>query len=53
LKTLLESGVPTVRNKLSGHGAGLKKKIPRYIVEYAINMTASTILFLVQAEENL
>ncbi|ENX04555.1 STM4504/CBY_0614 family protein [Acinetobacter modestus] len=54
LKTLLESGVPTVRNKLSGHGAGAEeKKIPRYIVEYAINMTASTILFLVQAEENL
>lgn len=54
LKTLLESGVPTVRNKLSGHGAGAEEKeIPRYIVEYAINMTASIILFLVQAEENL
>ncbi|NNP73021.1 hypothetical protein A7P53_10615 [Acinetobacter defluvii] len=54
LRTLLESGVPTARNKLSGHGAGSEEKeIPRYIVEYAINMTASTILFLVQAEENL
>lgn len=54
LKTLLESGVPTARNKLSGHGAGAEEKeIPRYIVEYAINMTASTILFLVEAEENL
>ncbi|WP_336166513.1 STM4504/CBY_0614 family protein [Acinetobacter sp. 161(2023)] len=54
LKTLLESGVPTARNKLSGHGAGaVEKEIPRYIVEYAINMTASTILFLVEAEENL
>ena len=54
LKTLLESGVPTARNKLSGHGAGSEEKeIPRYIVEYALNMTASTILFLVEAEENL
>lgn len=54
LKTLLESGVPTARNKLSGHGAGSEEKeIPRYIVAYALNMTASTILFLVQAEENL
>ncbi len=54
LKTLLESGIPTARNKLSGHGAGSEEKeIPRYIVEYALNMTASTILFLVQAEENL
>lgn len=54
LKTILESGVPTARNRLSGHGAGAEEKeIPRYIVEYAINMTASTILFLVEAEENL
>lgn len=54
LKTLLESGIPTARNKLSGHGSGSEEKeIPRYIVEYALNMTASTILFLVQAEENL
>ncbi|MEK5759306.1 hypothetical protein V3527_11375 [Acinetobacter variabilis] len=54
LKTTLESGIPTARNKLSGHGAGAEEKeIPRYIVEYALNMTASTILFLVHAEENL
>ncbi|KJV38599.1 STM4504/CBY_0614 family protein [Acinetobacter brisouii] len=54
LKTLLESGVPTARNKLSGHGSGAEEKeIPRYIVEYAINMTASTILFLVEAEDSL
>lgn len=54
LRILLESGVPTARNKLSAHGTGAEEKeIPRYIVEYAINMTASTILFLVEAEENL
>ncbi|WP_288409147.1 STM4504/CBY_0614 family protein [Acinetobacter soli] len=54
LKTLLESGVPTARNKLSGHGAGSQEQeIPRYIVEYALNVTASSILFLVQAEESL
>src|SRR5690606_41989927 len=52
LKTLLESGIPPARNKLSGHGAGAEEKeIPQYIVEYALNMTASTILFLVHAEE--
>lgn len=54
LKTLLESGIPPARNKLSGHGAGAEEKeIPQYIVEYALNMTASTILFLVHAEENI
>lgn len=54
LRTLLESGIPTARNKLSGHGAGAEEReIPRYMVEFALNMTASTILFLVRAEESL
>lgn len=54
LRGLLESGVPTARNKLSGHGAGSEEKeIPRYLVEYALNITASSILFLVSAEESL
>ena len=41
LRTILESGVPTARNKLSGHGSGSEEKeIPRHLVQYALNITA-------------
>lgn len=50
LRTLLESGVPTVRNKLGGHGQGpIPTIVPGYIARYALNLTASSILFLVEA----
>ena len=54
LQQNLESGVPTVRNKLGGHGQGSQQvPIPQYFAAYQLHMTASTILFLVEAEKTL
>jgi len=49
IRTLLESGVPTLRNKRSGHGQGVQKnEVPEPIAKFALNMTASTVVFLVE-----
>jgi len=54
LRSVLESGVPTSRNKLSGHGRGVQqRRTPEYFVSYVLHMTATSILFLVQAEKEL
>lgn len=54
LRSILESGVPTARNKLSGHGQGTTPTdIPEYFAQYALNMTAANILFLIKAEQAL
>ncbi|HAT48975.1 MAG: hypothetical protein HQL07_14625 [Nitrospirae bacterium] len=47
MQTLLGSGVPTARNKLSGHGQGTEiREIPDYMASYVLHLTASTILLL-------
>jgi len=52
LRGLLESGLPTVRNRTSGHGQGTEPVIiPKYMAEYALHMAAANIVFLVQAYE--
>ena len=54
VRTTLTSGVPTVRNKLSGHGQGpAPTSVPDYMVHYALNMTATAILLLAEAERAL
>jgi hypothetical protein len=55
LKNMLESSIPSPRNKLAGHGLGDSPKMPLSgdLVGYVINMTASTILFLTEAEARL
>lgn len=53
LNGLLTSGINVGRNKLSGHGQGNQRdEIPEYLVAYMLHMTASTILFLVKADED-
>lgn len=53
LKSLLESSVPTGRNKLGAHGQGsVPQTVPRYIVGYVLHMAAAAIVFLVEAEAN-
>lgn len=53
LRSLLESGVPTARNRLSGHGQGAKPTVvPDYIAGYVLHLTAATIVFLAEAEAN-
>jgi hypothetical protein len=54
LKSLLESGIPTVRNKQGGHGQGPQQiVVPDYLASYMLHMSASTILLLVNAEKTL
>lgn len=50
LRTILESGVPTVRNKDGGHGAGVNpRNIPRHIAAFQLHQTAAAIVLLVEA----
>lgn len=54
LRALLESGVPTGRNKLSGHGQGtVPLAVPDHLAAYMLHMTASAIVFLAEAEAQL
>lgn len=50
LRATLEAGLPTVRNKQAGHGQGSASiKVEPYFVEYAINLAATNIVFLIKA----
>lgn len=52
LRSILESGVPTLRNKLGGHGQGTSViTVTPSIAEYALQLTATNILFLVNCEK--
>jgi hypothetical protein len=54
LRTTLEAGVPTLRNRTAGHGQGPDPvAIPNHLAAYALHMTGSAIMFLVAAHENL
>lgn len=54
LKTMLESGIPTIRNKNSGHGQGTDvTTVPRELVSYMLHLTATNLLFLAQSEQSL
>jgi hypothetical protein len=48
IQSLLTSGIPTVRNKMGGHGQGPDAlPAPAYFAEYLLHETATTIVFLV------
>lgn len=49
LQNLLESGVPTIRNRQGGHGQGaVPQKVDDEMTRYALNLTGSNIIFLVE-----
>ena len=51
LRSLLEGGVPTARNKLGGHGQGAAPQpVPDHIAGYVLHMTAAAVVFLAEAE---
>ncbi|WKB55972.1 STM4504/CBY_0614 family protein [Eleftheria terrae] len=51
VRTLLTSGVPTIRNKSGGHGQGSETvKVPDYLARYCLNLTATTALLLMEAD---
>lgn len=54
LRTTLESGVPTARNKTSGHGQGVTPTIvSEQFASYVLNLTAANIRFLAESEQAL
>jgi hypothetical protein len=55
LRSILESAIPTPRNKQAGHGAGAQSvQVPTHeLTAYVLHMTAATILFLTEAERKL
>lgn len=49
LQNLLESGIPTIRNKLGGHGQGSEKiTVDDNMTRYALNLTGTNIIFLIK-----
>lgn len=54
LRAMLESGVPTARNRLGGHGQGAEVvSVPVHFVAFTLHQTAAAIVFLVKAEQAL
>ena len=54
LRSALESGVPPLRNNLSGHGQGREEvDVPEHMAAYTLHLTASNILFLAKANEEM
>ncbi|MGB5793582.1 STM4504/CBY_0614 family protein [Poseidonibacter sp.] len=54
LQQLFESGVPTIRNKNSGHGQGVQPiQVTGEITSYMLHLTATNLLFLVEHEQQL
>jgi hypothetical protein len=54
IRSTLESGVPTVRNRQAGHGQGATPRVvPDFLAAYILHLTASSILFLVSADDAL
>jgi hypothetical protein len=54
LKSVMDSGVGTVRNKAGGHGAGVNPvNVPGHLAAYVLHLTAANIVFLVEAHKAL
>jgi hypothetical protein len=54
LRSTLEAGVPTVRNRLSGHGQGVEEvMVPESVAAYALHLTASNVLLLTRANAEM
>lgn len=52
LRSVLESGVQTARNKRGGHGQGAQPvTVPNYLAAFVLHQTAAAIVFLVEAHK--
>ncbi len=50
LRTLLQSGLPTLSNRTSRHGQGVATvEVPNYVAGYALHLAASNVIMLVEA----
>ena len=53
LISTVSDGVPTLGNQAARHGQGpTPVELPDYVTRYAINLTASTVLFLIHAHQD-
>ena len=49
LRSLLESGIAPIRNRLGGHGQGEEQiRVSDTLTRYALNLTGSTVIFLIE-----
>lgn len=49
LQNLIESGIPPIRNKLSGHGQGQNPiNVSDELTRYGLNLTGTNIIFLIE-----
>jgi AbiJ N-terminal domain 4 len=54
VRAALESGIPTIRNRLSGHGQGPQVvDVPPHYASYMLHLTATTIQYLAESEKAL
>ena len=54
LRSALESGLPTIRNKMGPHGKGDSvAEVSAELASYALHLTAANILLLVKSDEEL
>jgi hypothetical protein len=54
LRTIMESSIPTVRNKNSGHGQGIQKRVvPEHLASYLLTITGATIKLLIETQNTL
>jgi hypothetical protein len=50
LRTLLESGVPTIRNKQAGHGQGATRhQVSPHLARFGLHLTAAVVVLLVDS----
>lgn len=53
LRSVLESGVPTVRNRDAAHGQGpVPTDVPDHYAAFVLHLTASNIVFLISSYES-
>jgi hypothetical protein len=49
VRAILESGVPTLRNRNAGHGqGGARRVVPDALTAFGLHMAAANIVFLVE-----
>ncbi len=52
LRSAMESGLPTIRNRMGGHGQGKDPvRVPAHFSVYALHLAAANIVFLVEAHK--
>lgn len=52
LRSIINSGVPTIRNKMGSHGKGIEEKeVTEELASYMLHLTATNLLFLADSQK--